>query len=119
MTGLALILKLRPDVAIIDIGLPELAGYEVAKQVRARYERAGPRLIAMTGYGQPEDSQRAESVGFDLHMVKPISIGDLQRTLVSEAALASTQSAATSRTDVAPSASTGTVTAEIIGTEHR
>ncbi len=42
MTGLALILKLRPDVAIIDIGLPELDGYEVAKQVRARYERAGP-----------------------------------------------------------------------------
>ena len=82
--GLKLVLDRKPDVAIIDIGLPGLDGYEVARQIRARWDGTVPRLIAMTGYGQPEDRLRAQSAGFDVHVVKPISISELQRTLVRE-----------------------------------
>jgi len=63
------ILTSPPDVALIDIGLPELNGYEVARTVRA--ERPGVRLIALTGYGQAKDRQAAMAAGFDVHLVKP------------------------------------------------
>ena len=78
-SGLAAFERLRPDVALIDIGLPEIDGYEVARAIRARYRE--PMLIALTGYGQPEDTQRAAEAGFDAHLVKPADIGRL-RTLL-------------------------------------
>ena len=59
-----------PDVAFVDIGLPGFDGYEVARQVRQ--QPGPPLLIALTGYGQPEDRERAEAAGFGLHLVKPI-----------------------------------------------
>src|SRR5437773_7799666 len=62
--------RLRPDVALIDIGLPGIDGYEVARRVRADVPRA--RLVAVTGYGQPDDLQRAWAAGFDVHLVKPV-----------------------------------------------
>jgi DNA-binding response OmpR family regulator len=60
----------QPDVIILDIGLPGIDGYEVARRLR----RAGctARLIAMTGYGQPEDRVRTKEAGFDDHLVKPV-----------------------------------------------
>ena len=61
----------RPDVAIIDIGLPILDGYEVAQRIRAA-EGVPPLLIALTGYGRPEDRQRALAAGFIRHVAKPI-----------------------------------------------
>jgi signal transduction histidine kinase len=72
--GLALALAIRPDVALIDIGLPDMNGYEVALQLReqTREWRTGIRLIAMTGYGTPADRARTADVGFAEHLVKPV-----------------------------------------------
>jgi CheY-like chemotaxis protein len=60
-----------PDIALVDIGLPGIDGYEVARRVRAR-DRRRPVLIALTGYGQPEDRRRATEAGFDDMLVKPV-----------------------------------------------
>jgi CheY-like chemotaxis protein len=60
-----------PDIALVDIGLPGIDGYEVARRVRARDDRR-PVLIALTGYGQPEDQRRASEAGFDEVLVKPV-----------------------------------------------
>src|SRR2546425_1059455 len=62
----------RPDVVLVDIGLPGLNGYEVAKQLRALFGRH-VRLIAVTGYGRPEDRDRTQAAGFDAHLTKPVS----------------------------------------------
>lgn len=64
--------RCRPEVAIIDIGLPGCDGYEVARNIRRADGGDVMYLIALTGYGQPEDKQRAEDAGFDLHIVKPV-----------------------------------------------
>ena len=69
--GIDLIRRRKPDVALIDIGLPEVDGYEVARRIRA-LEGACPYLIALTGYGQPDDVRRAHEAGFDAHLLKPI-----------------------------------------------
>jgi CheY-like chemotaxis protein len=71
----------HPDVALLDIGLPTMDGYEVARRLRKEYGN-DITLIALTGYGQPEDRQKAEEAGFDEHLVKPVSIADLERVLV-------------------------------------
>ena len=68
-----------PDVSLLDIGLPDTNGYEVAKRIRASGNLA--RLIALTGYGQPEDVKRAESVGFTGHLVKPVDLAALERAI--------------------------------------
>jgi len=60
-----------PDIALVDIGLPGIDGYEIARRVRARDTRR-PVLIALTGYGQPEDRRRATDAGFDDMLVKPV-----------------------------------------------
>ncbi len=70
--GVAMARSSRPDVVLVDIGLPGLNGYEVAKQVRALFGRQ-VRLIAVTGYGRPEDRRRTEEAGFDTHLTKPVS----------------------------------------------
>jgi signal transduction histidine kinase/ActR/RegA family two-component response regulator len=74
-------LALRPDVAIVDIGLPQLDGFEVARRVRAA---VGSQivLLALTGYGQPEDRTRAAAAGFDAHLTKPLDLDALERLLV-------------------------------------
>jgi CheY-like chemotaxis protein len=72
-----------PDIALVDIGLPGIDGYEVARRVRARDARR-PVLIALTGYGQPEDRRRATEAGFDDMLVKPVDpnlLTDLLATL--------------------------------------
>jgi len=71
-SGLATILASRPDVALVDVGLPGLDGYGVARAVRAVPEARGVMLVALTGYGRPEDRVRAAEAGFDAHLVKPI-----------------------------------------------
>jgi len=68
--------EFAPDVALLDIGLPVMDGYELAKKIR---ERGLPiRLLALTGYGQPRDRERSAAAGFDLHLVKPIDLALLQ-----------------------------------------
>ena len=71
----------RPDVALLDIGLPEIDGYELARRLRAIPEIAGLRLVALTGYGQAEDLLRTRDAGFDGHLVKPVDLPALERTL--------------------------------------
>jgi len=70
----------RPEVVLVDIGLPGLDGYEVAKQVRALFGRH-VRLIAVTGYGRPEDHRRTEEAGFDAHLTKPVSPQQISEVL--------------------------------------
>ena len=72
VTGLDLALKLEPDLALVDVGLPGMDGYEVARRLRAHPGGRRLRLVAVTGYGLPEDRERAYAAGFDLHLVKPV-----------------------------------------------
>jgi two-component system, sensor histidine kinase len=83
MRGLELLHTARPDVAIIDIGLPVIDGYEVARRIRA--EPLGRRmlLLALTGYGSPGESAHSSAHGFDHHLVKPVDPDHLSR-LISE-----------------------------------
>jgi signal transduction histidine kinase/ActR/RegA family two-component response regulator len=71
----------QPDVALIDIGLPGLDGNEVAQRIRAALDGDRMALVAMTGYGQPEDRRRALQAGFDAYLVKPVDPNELARTL--------------------------------------
>ncbi|MBC8066786.1 MAG: response regulator [Deltaproteobacteria bacterium] len=82
--GLAELLTCRHDVALLDIGLPGVDGYEVARRLREQRPDRGTRLIAITGYGQGEDRARALAAGFDEHLVKPVSVDDLERVLPAE-----------------------------------
>ena len=79
--GLDAILAQLPDVALIDIGLPELDGYEVARRVRKQLSNSVVRLVALTGYGQAKDREAVFQAGFDEHLVKPVSPQDLARVL--------------------------------------
>lgn len=63
----------KPDVLLVDIGLPDVDGYEVARRIRSADKSPWPFLVAMTGYGQPEDRRRAMDAGFDEHLVKPVT----------------------------------------------
>jgi len=75
--GLSMAATLRPDIALIDIGLPGMDGYAVAARLRADPATAHIRLIALTGYGQQADQDRARQSGFDLHLVKPVDAPNL------------------------------------------
>ena len=79
--GLDLILKAVPDVAVIDLGLPELDGCEVAQRVRDVLPKERVCLMAMTGFGRKEDRHRALAAGFDVHLVKPASARSIAKAL--------------------------------------
>jgi CheY-like chemotaxis protein len=63
---------LRPDVVVLDIGMPTLDGYEAARRIRAGLGGSGMLLIALTGWGQPGDQRQAAAAGFNLHLTKPV-----------------------------------------------
>jgi PAS domain S-box-containing protein len=71
-SALALAAEHAPQVVLLDIGLPGMDGYEVAARLRALAQTRNSRLIALTGYGQPEDRRRSQQAGFDRHLVKPV-----------------------------------------------
>ncbi len=71
--------KFKPDIALLDIGLPILNGYEVAKAIRQQPAGEQVYLVALTGWGQEEDKREAEAAGFDLHLVKPVNPIDLMK----------------------------------------
>jgi CheY-like chemotaxis protein len=71
----------KPNVVLLDIGLPGLDGLEVCRRLRVRTGEARPLIVAMTGYGQEEDRRRSEEAGFDAHMVKPVDLDALQELL--------------------------------------
>jgi signal transduction histidine kinase len=72
VSGVSSALKLAPDLALVDVGLPGIDGYEVARRLREHPGGRHLRLVALTGYGLPEDRERARTAGFDLHLVKPV-----------------------------------------------
>ena len=76
-------LSVHPEVALVDIGLPGFDGYEVARRLRDQLGK-GIRLVALTGYGQPEDRDRARQAGFDDHLVKPVDPTQLNRLLIEQ-----------------------------------
>jgi CheY-like chemotaxis protein len=69
----------RPDVILLDIGLPRMDGFEVARRLRQDPDMRAVLLIAMTGYGQEEDRRKTQEAGFDLHLVKPVDADELTR----------------------------------------
>jgi PAS domain S-box-containing protein len=80
-TALEAALDYRPNVALLDIGLPEMDGYEVAKRIRQQPFLQDVVLVAMTGYGQDTDRQRSQEVGFNAHLIKPADFGKVQQIL--------------------------------------
>ncbi|MEO6927792.1 MAG: response regulator, partial [Casimicrobiaceae bacterium] len=73
-----------PDVVLLDIGLPQMDGYEVARRMRMLPAGHSVRLVALTGYGQPEDRQRARAAGFDRFVVKPLDFASLDSILTGQ-----------------------------------
>lgn len=90
VTGLAEVLAHPPDVAFIDIGLPRMSGYDVARSIRRAEQGAHAYLVALTGYGRPEDRARALAAGFDIHLVKPLEIHRVMQLMAQRASRAST-----------------------------
>jgi CheY-like chemotaxis protein len=70
-----------PDMALIDIGLPGMNGYEVAQRLRGHPQLKRATLIAQTGWGQEEDRRRSKEAGFDHHLVKPVDLAALRKLL--------------------------------------
>jgi DNA-binding response OmpR family regulator len=87
-TALKAALDFRPNVALLDLGLPGLDGFEVAKRLRHEGVLNGIVLIAMTGYGHESDRQRSLDAGFDHHLVKPAAFGKLRQILATVSAKA-------------------------------
>src|SRR4029079_2798030 len=79
-SGIERALQFKPQVVLIDIGLPDLNGYEVARRLRTHFKEQVV-LVALTGYGQEDDLRAALDAGFDAHLVKPADIGELTRLL--------------------------------------
>ena len=79
--ALASIDAFRPDVVVLDIGLPGMSGLEVAREMRQREATRDALLLALTGWGSDADRQDALDAGFDLHLTKPVTIADLEAAL--------------------------------------
>ena len=79
--GLELLAAVRPDVGIIDIGLPRMDGYQIAERIRQDPHGRSLLLLALTGYSATADVQRASEHGFDHHLVKPVDPDRLQHLL--------------------------------------
>ncbi len=75
--ALSLGVAFRPQVAILDIGLPVMDGYTLGRELRERLGEAAPVLIALSGYGQDRDRRKSEAAGFRLHLVKPVNAESL------------------------------------------
>jgi len=78
--AIQMFLEHRPEIALVDIGLPGLNGYEVAQRMRTS-AGSKPFLVALTGYGRTDDRRRALDSGFDAHLVKPVDPDELERLL--------------------------------------
>jgi CheY-like chemotaxis protein len=80
-TALEVALAYRPNVVLLDIGLPGIDGYEVAKKLRQQPDLSSVVLVAMTGYGQLSDRERSQDAGFNHHLVKPVNFAKVQQIL--------------------------------------
>ncbi|MGD0524997.1 MAG: response regulator [Polyangiaceae bacterium] len=79
--ALAVVAGFHPSVAIIDIGLPDMNGYELATHIRAGHGDDTPYLVALSGYGQASDRDRSSAAGFDVHLVKPVDLDQFLRVI--------------------------------------
>jgi two-component system, chemotaxis family, CheB/CheR fusion protein len=79
------VVSFRPDVILLDIGLPEMNGYEVARQLRATPGFERTCIIALTGYGHSDDQRQARAAGFTDHLVKPVDFNTLARAIAGAA----------------------------------
>lgn len=73
--------EFAPDFVLLDIGMPDMAGYDLARRLRAIPKLNGAVLVAQTGWGQADDRRRSEQAGIDHHLVKPLDLEQLQRIL--------------------------------------
>lgn len=87
----------QPTVALLDVGLPDMHGFELARRIRADKTLARVKLVAVTGYGRPVDRARALAAGFEEHVTKPFDLARLT-TLIDELARGSTSGPARART---------------------
>jgi CheY-like chemotaxis protein len=71
-------------VVFLDIGMPGMDGYEVARRLRARHDPVALKLVALTGWGQDHDRRQAEAAGFDHHLTKPVAANDVQALLAAD-----------------------------------
>jgi CheY-like chemotaxis protein len=78
--GIERALALRPEIALIDLRLPDVDGYEIARQLRIALG-SGIVLVALTGSSQPEDRRRTHEVGFEVHLTKPVELDELEKVL--------------------------------------
>jgi len=86
VAGLEALLSACPQIALVDVGLPRMDGYELARRMRTSMNgRALPFMVAVTGYGLPEDRERALASGFDEHLTKPVDAAALARVLAKAA----------------------------------
>jgi PAS domain S-box-containing protein len=79
--ALRLAAEFKPDIVLLDLGLPGMSGYEVARTIRARPELGQPFLVAVTGWGAPEDRRKSKESGFDEHLTKPVDISMIELLL--------------------------------------
>jgi two-component system CheB/CheR fusion protein len=79
--GVGLIEELRPDLALVDLGLPVMNGFELARQIRKSSAHGRTRLVALSGYGQDSDVEAALDAGFDEHLTKPVDLDRLEQIL--------------------------------------
>ncbi|BDU17708.1 hybrid sensor histidine kinase/response regulator [Lysobacter auxotrophicus] len=83
--ALDLVARWRPDIVLLDLGLPDIDGFEVARRIRLAPGGDAVHLVAISGYGQPDDVQHARDAGFDRHFIKPVDIPDLMQWLQASA----------------------------------
>jgi CheY-like chemotaxis protein len=88
-TAIEMAVDCRPEIVLLDIGLPGFDGFEVAKRVRQEPSLDHMVLVAMTGYGQESDRQRSHDAGFDHHLSKPADFGKVQQILATISAKSS------------------------------
>lgn len=79
VAALALLQEFVPEIAVLDIALPTMNGWELAVQIRAALGPSCPRLLALTGYGQPRDRLLSRDAGFETHLVKPVDLSTLMQ----------------------------------------
>ncbi len=80
-SALRIVSDFAPEFAVLDLGLPVMDGYELAARMREKLRDHPPKLVALTGYGQPADRERTAKAGFSAHLVKPVSLEQLENCL--------------------------------------
>lgn len=86
VTSLEVAREFQPDVALLDIGLPDMTGYELARRLREEAGMQQALLVALTGYAQDEDRALSHAAGIDVHLVKPVTLDALEEVLSRRAA---------------------------------